>query len=214
MGKGISLDQVERAVALAKRAGLSVWCKFILGHPNETIADLRRTADFIARLNPDRLSVSIMTPFPGTPIFDMAIRGEGGYRLLSSDWQNFDKYGSNVLELEGVSVTQLKLHQLWCYLKLYVWNGRARDLARLALNNRGVVVELLSQLARAATGGGPGKLTPRQAPAPVPRPSFTKLSDVAMPDATLARLRARPSGGRAPADERTAPLRTWAAPGA
>ncbi|HVT05912.1 MAG TPA: radical SAM protein [Polyangia bacterium] len=214
MGKGISVEQVERAVVLAKRAGLTVWCKFILGHPNETIADLRRTADFIARLNPDRLSVSIMTPFPGTPIFDMAIRGEGGYRLLSSDWQNFDKYGSNVLELEDVSITQLKIHQLWCYLKLYVWNGRLRDLARLALNNRGVVVELLSQLARAATGGGAGKLKARQAPAPAKTPAFTKLSDVAMPDATLARLRARPTAGRPAGDERSATLRSWAAPGA
>jgi hypothetical protein len=213
MGKGISVDQVERAVELAKRANLTVWCKFILGHPNETIADLRRTADFIARLNPDRLSVSIMTPFPGTPIFDMAIRGEGGYRLLSSDWQNFDKYGTNVLELEGVSVTQLKLHQLWCYLKLYAWNRRLRDLARLALNNRGVVVELLSQLARAAARGGSGKLTARPASIPVTPPTFTKLSDVAMPDATLARLRARPAPDRRPSDDH-APLRSWAAPGA
>ena len=36
--KGITLDQVERAVVLAKDRGLRVWCKFILGHTtrNET----------------------------------------------------------------------------------------------------------------------------------------------------------------------------------
>ena len=81
--KGITLEQVEHAVALAKPHGLRVWCKFILGHPNETEATIRDTIDFIARINPHQLSVSIMTPFPGTPIHEMALRGEGGYRLLS-----------------------------------------------------------------------------------------------------------------------------------
>ena len=71
-GKGITLEQVEHAVALAKANGLRVWCKFILGHPDETRATIRDTIDFIAKLNPDQLSVSIMTPFPGTPIHEMA----------------------------------------------------------------------------------------------------------------------------------------------
>ena len=79
--KGITLEQVEHAVALAKANGLRVWCKFILGHPNETHETIRDTIDFIAKINPHQLSVSIMTPFPGTPIHEMALRGEGGYRL-------------------------------------------------------------------------------------------------------------------------------------
>ena len=81
--KGITLEQVELAVALAKANGLRVWCKFIVGHPGETHATIRDPIDFIAKINPNQLSVSIMTPFPGTPIHEMALRGEGGYRLLS-----------------------------------------------------------------------------------------------------------------------------------
>ena len=96
--KGITLEQVEHAVALAKANGLRVWCKFILGHPDETHAQIRDTIDFIAKINPHQLSVSIMTPFPGTPIHEMALRGEGGYRLLSGGWEDFDKYSSGVLE--------------------------------------------------------------------------------------------------------------------
>ena len=146
--KGITLEQVEHAVALAKANGLRVWCKFILGHPNETHATIRDTSDFIAKINPHQLSVSIMTPFPGTPIHDMAMRGEGGYRLLSGGWEDFDKYSSGVLELETVSLGQLKRHQIGCYVNLYVRNRRFRELARLVAANRAVGWEMLQSAAR------------------------------------------------------------------
>jgi anaerobic magnesium-protoporphyrin IX monomethyl ester cyclase len=141
--KGITLDQVEYAVALAKANGLKVWCKFILGHPDETHATIRDTIDFIAKINPHQLSVSIMTPFPGTPIHEMALRGEGGYRLLAGGWEDFDKYSSGVLELETVSLGQLKRHQLACYANLYLRNRRFRELGRLVVGNRAVGWEML-----------------------------------------------------------------------
>jgi len=140
--KGITLEQVERAVALAKVNGLRVWCKFILGHPDETRATIRDTIDFIAKINPHQLSVSIMTPFPGTPIHEMALRGEGGYRLLSGGWEDFDKYSSGVLELETVSLGQLKRYQIACYINLYVRNRRFGELVRLVVANRAVGWEM------------------------------------------------------------------------
>jgi anaerobic magnesium-protoporphyrin IX monomethyl ester cyclase len=153
--KGITLDQVERAVALAKRNGLRVWCKFILGHPDETHATIRDTVDFIAKINPHQLSVSIMTPFPGTPIHEMALRGEGGYRLLSGGWEDFDKYSSGVLELDTVSLAQLKRYQIWCYVNLYVRNRRFLELSRLVVSQRAVGWEMLrSAIGRTALESG------------------------------------------------------------
>ena len=142
--KGITLEQVEHAVALAKANELRVWCKFILGHPNETPETIRDTIDFIAKINPHKLSVSIMTPFPGTPIHEMALRGEGGYRLLSGGWEDFDKYSSGVLELETVSLGRLKRYQIECYLNMYLRNGRFGELGRLAVANRAVGWEMLT----------------------------------------------------------------------
>jgi anaerobic magnesium-protoporphyrin IX monomethyl ester cyclase len=145
--KGITLDQVEHAVSLAKANGLRVWCKFILGHPNESHRTIRDTVRFIARINPDTLSVSIMTPFPGTPIHEMALRGEGGYRLLSGGWEDFDKYSSGVLELDGISLGQLKRYQIACYANLYVRNRRFAELARLVVSHRAIATELLRSAA-------------------------------------------------------------------
>jgi radical SAM superfamily enzyme YgiQ (UPF0313 family) len=141
-GKGITLEQVERAVALAKANGLRVWCKFILGHPGETPATIHDTVHLIAKLNPQQLSVSIMTPFPGTPIHEMVLRGEGGYRPLAGGWQDFDKYSSGVIELESVSLARLKRAQIACYLNLYGRNRRFADFLRLAVTHRAVGWEL------------------------------------------------------------------------
>jgi radical SAM superfamily enzyme YgiQ (UPF0313 family) len=141
--KGITLEQVEYAVALAKANGLRVWCKFILGHPDETHATIRDTLDFIAKINPHQLSVSIMTPFPGTPIHEMALRGEGGYRFLGGGWEDFDKYSSGVLELETVSLAQLKRYQILAYVNLYVRNRRFQELGRLVVANRAVGWEMV-----------------------------------------------------------------------
>jgi anaerobic magnesium-protoporphyrin IX monomethyl ester cyclase len=164
--KGITLEQVERAVALAKANGLRVWCKFILGHPGETPATIRDTIDFIAKIDPHQLSVSIMTPFPGTPIHEMALRGEGGYRLLSGGWEDFDKYSSGVLELDTVSLGRLKRYQIACYVNLYVRNRRFRELARLVVSHRAVAWELARSAAgRSALEGGRriGRLRGRRA---------------------------------------------------
>jgi len=207
MGKGIKRVQVENAVRLAKQEGLIVECKFILGHPHETFAEILDTARFIAKLNPDRLSVSIMTPYPGTPIFDMAVRGEGGYRLLSRDWSSFDKYASGAVELEGVSLSMLKACQIACYLGLYLGNGRVTDLFRLLRAHRGVVAGMAMGLLTALLRKGPTSV-PQQgvtrAQPPLP------LSDVAMPDSTLIQLRRR---GNRSAPTAVHELRTWAAPG-
>jgi anaerobic magnesium-protoporphyrin IX monomethyl ester cyclase len=146
--KGITVEQVEHAVELARANDLRIWCKFILGHPNETHESIRDTINFIVKLNPEQLSVSIMTPFPGTPIHEMALRGEGGYRLLSGGWEDFDKYSSGVLELETISLGQLKRYQIACYLNLYARNRRFGELAKLIVSHRAVGWEMLR-----STGG-------------------------------------------------------------
>jgi hypothetical protein len=100
--------------------------------------------NFIARINPDQLSVAIMTPFPGTPIHAMAVRGEGGYRLMQKGWGSYDKYSSGVLELDGISLGRLKFYQIWCYANLYLKNRRFADAARLVRSHRTLAVEMLS----------------------------------------------------------------------
>jgi radical SAM superfamily enzyme YgiQ (UPF0313 family) len=134
--KGIKLDKVERAVKLAKNAGLKVACSFIIGHPFETRKTAQDTIDFIVKLNPDIISIGIMVPHPGTRIYEMARKGEGNYRLTSTDWRGFVKFGGSGLELENLSRHEMEMLQLKAYISLYMKNLRFTEFVAYALEHR------------------------------------------------------------------------------
>jgi anaerobic magnesium-protoporphyrin IX monomethyl ester cyclase len=69
MKKGITLKNVEDAVKMAKDVNLDVLTSFILGYPGETEEDMNTTIDFSTKLDSDYCQYSILTPFPGTPIY-------------------------------------------------------------------------------------------------------------------------------------------------
>jgi radical SAM superfamily enzyme YgiQ (UPF0313 family) len=134
--KGITTEQVKRAVSLIKEVGISLETYFILGHPNETKETLRKTVDLATDLNTDRIAVGLMVPYPGTKIFDMAVRGDGGYRLLSQDWTQYDKYCTKVLEIEGLPHEELVKWQRRALINLYLKNFRFLDALRFFWQKR------------------------------------------------------------------------------
>ncbi|SVD67601.1 uncharacterized protein METZ01_LOCUS420455, partial [marine metagenome] len=108
----------------------------ILGQPNETMESAKRTIDFAVELNPDIPILGIMVPYPGTKIAEMVAKGEGGYKRLSANWNDYNKQFGNSIEFEDLSRWRLELLQLYGYLKVFLANGRLLDLARFAWNYR------------------------------------------------------------------------------
>src|SRR5262245_16703166 len=90
-GKGSTPEMILRAGAAAKEAGLPIETYFILGHPNETLDSMKRTIGLAVKLNPETPIFGIMVPFPGTEVGRLAAAGEAGYRLRSTDWDDYDK---------------------------------------------------------------------------------------------------------------------------
>ena len=128
--KNIHMDQASKAINLAKRVGLHTEAAFILGHPNETFDTAYDTINFAAELNPDILQLGIMVPYPGTEVAKMAERGEGGYKILSNNWSDYNKQLGNALELDSLSRADLEKLQLIGYLKLFIFNRRFLGLLR------------------------------------------------------------------------------------
>jgi anaerobic magnesium-protoporphyrin IX monomethyl ester cyclase len=149
--KGITLEQVENAVLLARQAGLKVGCSFILGHPNETKETLQDTVDFAAKLNPDVISMGIMIPLPGTEVYRMATAGEGNYIFKPTDWRDFIRFGGEGLELGDASRDVLEKFQVKAYLNYYLKNRRFRDLLMYAVSHRRSAWAFASKL---LSGGG------------------------------------------------------------
>jgi radical SAM superfamily enzyme YgiQ (UPF0313 family) len=117
MKKGITLKQAEKAVKSAKNVGLKVLASFILGYPGETIEDINKTINFSIKLDPDYSQYSILTPFPGTPIYhDLKNKG-----LI--DTENWGKYTvmKPVLKYEKLGLTKKIVERklTLAYLKFY-----------------------------------------------------------------------------------------------
>jgi len=86
--KGITLEQGRKACQLAYEAGLYVRPSFILGSPGETHETIEQTIDFAKSLPVHYPTFSLMTPFPGTEIWERA-----------DEWGVFDRQNLSKLSL-------------------------------------------------------------------------------------------------------------------
>jgi len=143
MGKGVDQERIERARRILKEAGITTMAFFIFGHPNETRRSIWRTIRFAVRLNPDVAAIGILVPYPGTDTWELAIRGEGGYRKLSPDWRDYNKQLGNAVELEAVPRREVEFYQLLAYVLIYLCNGRIRDLFTMARQHASLAGSIL-----------------------------------------------------------------------
>ncbi len=131
IGKGIKLDKALKVMRMVKQARLQAHAFFILGHPGETKKTIRDTINFACKLNPYDIAFGMMVPYPGTKIYEMAKKGEGGYRGFHEEWELYTKYFGKGLELEGIKRTTLERYQKQAYIEFYLRNFRILDLFKL-----------------------------------------------------------------------------------
>ncbi|MBT3362710.1 MAG: radical SAM protein [Chloroflexi bacterium] len=146
--KGITLEQALQAVKFAKKAGLKTGSYFIIGHPNETRKSIMDTLNFAAKLNTTTVAFGIMVPYPGTDIYDMANSGGGKYKIISPEWDDFNKTIGNSLELEGLSRKELEKLELLGYFKFYLLNFRVLDFLKLFIEQRNLLFAVFKKLIR------------------------------------------------------------------
>lgn len=117
MGKGITLEQVNNAFKIAKEVGVDIVGSFILGYPGETVKEMDETIDFSIKLNPDYSQYSILTPFPGTPIYSMLKEKN---LLDTEDWDMYTVLTSVInYEKLGLSKKLVERKLTKAYLKFY-----------------------------------------------------------------------------------------------
>jgi len=143
INKKITVEQTERAVNIIKKAGIAIDANYIVGHPNETVETIKATIDLAARLNTATVAIGIMTPYPGTRIYEMAKNGECGYRLLTEDWSKFDKYGGKALELKNLPLRELEKWQRRGLLYFYLRNFRIFDLLKFIFRYWRTIITLV-----------------------------------------------------------------------
>jgi len=168
MKKGVGPEDVLRAARILREAGLRFAAYFIIGHPNETAATVRDTIRLAARVNPDTVAFGLMVPYPGTQIWEMVTRGEGGYKLISVNWEDFNKQIGNALELETLSRRTMERLQLQAYLTVYLRNLRFREMAEAIWINRKRIAFILSKLIHPTRRAASSSWLERTTPSPLP----------------------------------------------
>jgi len=104
--KGISLEQVERALRWAHQAGIRNWGYFIIGLPGETEETIRQTIRFAKRLPLDLALFHIAAPYPGSPLFFEVV--ERGWFRPGTRWEQVDMDRSTVLDYPHLRAEELE----------------------------------------------------------------------------------------------------------
>jgi anaerobic magnesium-protoporphyrin IX monomethyl ester cyclase len=84
--KKIDMATIREAFANAKAVGLETIGFFIIGLPGETRESMQRTIDFAIELDPVIANFSMMTPYPGTKVYEI-VKRQG--RFLINDWEDY-----------------------------------------------------------------------------------------------------------------------------
>jgi radical SAM superfamily enzyme YgiQ (UPF0313 family) len=130
LNKGATLDDYRKAYRIAKELGIETRGSFIIGNPYDTEETIRDTIDFAKSLHLDEAYFNIMTPYPGTKVYEMAKKGKG-LRLLTEDWSKYTRWGNAVIELPGLSREDLIRWQMKATRSFYlrpkkVWHQMTR----------------------------------------------------------------------------------------
>jgi anaerobic magnesium-protoporphyrin IX monomethyl ester cyclase len=139
--KRTTVEQNEKAIRMAKEAGLFVSISIILGYPGETPDMLKQTLKFIRRAQPDDVYLCVATPYPGTEL--RKVVEENGWKM-SPDWSKYDTTAP-VFENPNLSDEELKDFRRTFYDSFYspkyvlkhLFNGNfySRVMARTAMNH-------------------------------------------------------------------------------
>lgn len=86
LNKGTTVERIAEACSQVRSTGMSLVIGAIFGIPGETESSMRRTIDMAKELKPNYAKVSILTPYPGTVLFNR-LEAEG--RIISRDWSRY-----------------------------------------------------------------------------------------------------------------------------
>lgn len=146
MNKGVSKKRIIETRRILKKVGITTMGFFMVGHPNETRHTMWRTIKFAARLNPDVAAIGIMVPYPGTEIWDLANKGEGGYVKLSPNWDDYNKQLGNAVQLKNLSRREIEMFQVLGYALIFILNLRFIDLFKVARKHIKLLTAMLLKL--------------------------------------------------------------------
>ena len=114
--KGTTIEKTKAAFAWCKEFGIRTHGTFTLGLPGETRLTMRQTADLIFELDPDTIQISLVTPFPGTALYDHV---KSRCTLPEDDWNKYVGTTTSVMGTRDLPTEEIQEFMKETYDKWY-----------------------------------------------------------------------------------------------
>ena len=124
--KGITVEQIEKAVSWTTQNGIMAICSFIIGHPEDTRETVQQTIDLCQRLlqigGEDNVIFQFMlaVPLPGTELYQKM--DEYGVQMMLTNEDIYD-YANPIIETKNLSRKQLRSLLVDAFLGSMVISG-------------------------------------------------------------------------------------------
>lgn len=74
--KGFTVERAYDAIGTLKKQGVKVFLALMMGMPGETKEQMEATKDLVLKTKPHGFQINIVTPYPGTPLYEESINAD------------------------------------------------------------------------------------------------------------------------------------------
>jgi len=118
--KNITANDAKEAVKLLKENDIFAHAMFIIGERKDTAKSITGLREFVNELDPDFVIFAILTPFPGTELYEEARKN--GW-IQDFNWSHYDMVHA-IMPTETLSTKEVQEELYNCYRSFYGSFGR------------------------------------------------------------------------------------------
>jgi len=121
------VEDYARIVRRIHAHGIAVQAGIVFGFDHDSPGIFKETLDFLEDTGVQNATFNILTPFPGTPLFQKL---EAEHRILTRDWTKFNSRTDVVFEPKNMSAAELLEGYRYANARFYSFRSVARRLSR------------------------------------------------------------------------------------
>ena len=123
--KDMTCEDAKKAVRLLKENDIAAHTMFIIGERKDTAESIAHLIEFVKELDPDFAIFTILTPFPGTEIYDEA--KTNGW-IKDANWSHYDMAHA-IMPTETLTANEVQEELYLCYRNFYgSWKRRLQGI--------------------------------------------------------------------------------------
>ncbi len=126
-----SVRDIEEAIDILHSNGIRIHGMFVFGSDEDTRDTIHKTVKFAKRNNLDSIQFMILTPLPGTSLYNKL---NGQNRIITKDWSLYDAHHV-VFKPEKMSYYELQAETMKATAEFYSWGQIVKRMLKFDLFN-------------------------------------------------------------------------------